>query len=286
MTESYPSPYRRVGDTRQRALSAPSARPGRRAGPAEPAGQLPSNRIAAEDEPLNCRGIGGRRHRRASRRRDNDAVRGGCFAVIERRSGAAFGPVLRRWSTQSREAVNDLRPAHGALVDDPERSRVHGPPSAPIRTGGLSGYVARLWRAFARFSVAGGAPARLLVQRRVVVWCRPQRLGSWIAPQSHLATRRLRSTIRITSLGTTHGTTAGMKTVLMRQARDCGLKMGFRIQQVFDRGLTTESMIRQRPASIAPLASLRRRRRAGYLPLVRSRRLRRADGRERRIPRR
>ena len=48
------TPKRRVGDTRQRALSAPSARPGRRADRAEPAGQFPSNRIATEDEPLNC----------------------------------------------------------------------------------------------------------------------------------------------------------------------------------------------------------------------------------------
>ena len=52
-------------------------------GPAEPAGQFPSNRIAAEDEPLNCRSIGGQRHRRASRRRDNDAVRSGfCQGVV------------------------------------------------------------------------------------------------------------------------------------------------------------------------------------------------------------
>ena len=81
---------RRVGDTPQRALSAPSARPGRRAGLAEPAGQFPSNRIAAEDEPLNCRGIGGWRHRRAARRRDNDADMGGLRCRASRRSGASL----------------------------------------------------------------------------------------------------------------------------------------------------------------------------------------------------
>jgi hypothetical protein len=117
-----PSLKRRVGDTtsERSALRVPAqdGAPAR----LNPAGQFPSNRIAAEDEPLNCRGIGGRRHRRAARRRDNDAVRSGFCQGVARDSVLSFGRSVRCGTARTPEPLASV----GAVVDGRRRRCTYG----------------------------------------------------------------------------------------------------------------------------------------------------------------